>query len=125
MLKSAKNLKGEKDLNNHWCSIMECSENLKTIPPEELTYELCEQAVRNCGANLQYVPCKYKSLRICIDAINNDGRALEFVPLDFVDVDICEQAIKNNLEAYNFVPEELRFNPIFKEFQKKYEEKSN
>lgn len=59
--------------------------NLRHVPLELRTYELCLEAVKGDGWSLEFVPLLLRSKALCISAVKENGRAYNFVPLDLKD----------------------------------------
>ena len=86
--------------------------NLRFVPEELRTKELCELAVKDEALTLQYVPEELRTYKLCYVAIKNDGTTLEFVPEELRTKELCDIALAHGdlsdelLEA--FVPEEFK-----------------
>ena len=106
---------------------------LFVVPENELTEELCMNAVRIDGRSLQYVPPHMRSREMCLTAVGNnchalahvyitphldrelcmvavtaDGMALQYVPYEFLDEEVCKAAVLQNRLAIEFVPDALK-----------------
>ena len=116
--------------------------NLRLVPEEYRTKELCELAVKQNGEALYYVLEKYITQELCNLAVQQNGMALEFVPLElrtslyklaiqnngealqhvpeeYRTKELCELAVKNNGYAIYYIPEELKTEELYKTLVKK------
>ena len=50
------------------------------LSEEQLTIEMCLEAVREDGMELQYVPEQMKTYEMCLEAVKQDCKAIRFVP---------------------------------------------
>ena len=82
--------------------------NLKSIPFEFRTIELCEIAVTQNGLNLEFVPKALRTKELCEIAVEKNGWQLQHVPKDFKTIELCEVAVSNSGWALEFVPEEFK-----------------
>ena len=82
--------------------------DLRFIPEEYRTKELCELAVKQNGQALQLVPEELRIKELCEIAAKQDGLSLYFVPEELKTKKIYELAVQNNGYALEYVPEELR-----------------
>ena len=98
-------------IEQHW-DILEpiCKwlNDLKFIPDEYKTKELCDLAVQQNGLALQYVPKHLRTPYLYEIAVKQDGMALEYVPKEFKTLELCKIAVKNNGSALGYTPEELK-----------------
>ena len=74
----------------------------------DLKYNDYYDLVMENGLNLKDVPNEFKTLNICLIAIKGNGLALEFVPIQFQTETICKLAVKQNPMALEFVPDGLK-----------------
>ena len=81
---------------------------LKIVPDEYKTEEVCLAAVRQFGLALAYVPDKLKTRDLCRTAVIQEGTSLKFVPQRFVDLNMCYMAVSENGMALYYVPERLK-----------------
>lgn len=106
-------------------------EKFLDIPPDELTEQLCidaikdevgilmhvpnalrtklvcMEAVKQSGWALQYVPTHVQSHEMWEVSVRNYGVALEHVPPQYITHELCVLAITNTAFAFNFVPVHL------------------
>ena len=80
--------------------------NMKYIPEQLRTKELCELAIKQNGSSLYYVPECLKTPEFCEVAVKNYGHALQFVPDEIITKELCELAIKQNGNNLAYVPDE-------------------
>ena len=64
------------------------------LSEEQLTIEMCLEAVREDGMELQYAPEQMKTYEMCLAAVKYCGEALEFVPDNFKSDEMYLEAIK-------------------------------
>jgi hypothetical protein len=94
------------DFAASWCTTH--GGNLKNVPNNLRSFELCKIAVASFGPALKHVPNELKTREMCEIAVNQDGVALEFVPSEMIDALICELALSNCKMAYIFIPDVLK-----------------
>ena len=87
--------------------------DLKYIPKEYITKELCELAVKQNGRALRYVPLEYKTEELCKLAIQEDGWSLKYIPDELKTLELYELAVQKNGMALYHVPDELRTKKIY------------
>ena len=81
---------------------------LRFVPEEFKTSEICLEAVKEKGWVLEYVPKELRTPEICLEAVKQDGLALQFVPNEFITLEMCLEAVKEKGHALEYVPKELR-----------------
>ena len=82
--------------------------DLKFIPSEYITKELCELAVQKNGHSLNYVPEHLKTPEFCEVAVKNHGYALQYVPDELITKELFKLAVQSNECALKWIPKELR-----------------
>lgn len=88
--------------------------NLRRVPAEFKTAELCLATVKHNGIALEHVPEKYKTRELCLIAIRQRGKALQFLPDEFVTKDgLLESefvitAVKSDWRILENIPYEYR-----------------
>jgi len=99
-----------KDLipENYSFSVKIDGNNLRHIPIEKRTSELCFSAVLENPLALQFVPEKYKTDSLCKIAVNNSGMALEYVPIEKRTTELCYLAIMKSLLCWDDIPNHIR-----------------
>jgi hypothetical protein len=55
------------------------SVDLGDVPEEDMTLQMCKEAVRQNGLQLEYVPEQWKQ-ELSLAAVRDNGSALEYVP---------------------------------------------
>ena len=73
-----------------------------------LKYNDYYDLVVGSGQNLRDVPNEFKTLDMCLIAIKKNGLALEHVPVEFLTETVCKLAVKQNPMALEFVPDGLK-----------------
>ncbi|WP_143307101.1 DUF4116 domain-containing protein [Chitinophaga vietnamensis] len=69
--------------------------DLKTVPPEFLTKELCMLALQQTVFALQFFPSSFIDETIVRKAVEKDGMALRYVPEHLITKTLCYQAVNN------------------------------
>jgi hypothetical protein len=82
--------------------------DLRLLPKEYITPELCELAIKKNGWALSYVPKEFRDYNLCLEAVKNKGYALIHVLKEFRDYNLCLEAVKKNGLTLEFVPEEYK-----------------
>lgn len=59
---------------------------IQDIPSEELTPEICLEAVKKDGLLLGSIPIEHRTLQICYEAFDQNLNAIRFVPKEILDV---------------------------------------
>lgn len=85
--------KNNKEYEKWLDEVKEDGFNLRFVPEELKTKEMCELAVKDEALTLQYVPEELRTYKLCYVAIKNDGTTLEFVPEELRSYEICNKAI--------------------------------
>ena len=98
-------------IEQHW-NILEpiCKwlNDLRFIPEELKTQELCESAVQKDGWSLYYVPKEYKTPELCKIAIQEEGHSLNCIPKELITFELCELAVQKAGYTLRFAPLYLR-----------------
>ena len=85
------------------------SEVFRFVPEEFKTFEMCNLVVQQSGRNLEYVPEHLKTYEMCEMGVEDKyGYALEYVPMEFRTPELCEKAVMDEIWNLKHVPEELR-----------------
>ena len=82
--------------------------DLKEIPDDFRTEEICLAAVQEEGNELEFVPDKLKTEEICFEAVKKRSMALEFVPDKLKTEEICLEAVQKNAFALQYIPDKLK-----------------
>ena len=112
-------------------SVSENGWNMKYIPKQVQTQELCDAAIKSICWAIQFCKDKFKTYDNCFSAVKRNGQCIEHVPNQFIDEkmsliavqsrypcleliqkeyvtqELCEEAVKANGENIRYVPEEL------------------
>jgi hypothetical protein len=80
--------------------------NLKYVPANYRTKELCEQIKRFNGI-LKYTPHKIKTYEICINAVKRNRYDLQYVPRKFKTVELCLSSLFGGIENFRYIPKYL------------------
>ena len=76
-------LKDNNQLNKlyakHLAKVKQDGYNIKDIPDELITKEMCLAAVKRSGCTLRYVPDEFKMMSFCIDAVKQNDYVLKDV----------------------------------------------
>ncbi len=78
--------------------------NLKFIPAEVQTQELCNAAVKSTCWSLQYVRDEFKTYDDCYSAVSRNGQILQYVPAHLIDEAMCVAAAKTRYPCLEFIP---------------------
>ena len=83
---------------------MDDESKLKHFKNEDLTYNLCIEAVKNDYRELIYVPSNIIDQEMCDIAFKQDVWAIENIPPKFQNQDMCDKAFNQSVKLYpNFV----------------------
>lgn len=93
---------------NYSFSVKIDGNNLRYIPIEKRTSELCFSAVLENPLALQFVPEKYKTYSLCRIAVKNSGMALEYVPKEIRTPELCYLAITKSLLCWDDIPDHIK-----------------
>ena len=80
--------------------------NIKYIPVEYQTYEMCLEAIKGIGELLEYVGNKTPEL--CEIAVEDYALSLEFVPEKYKTKELCRLAVEYDSFALVFVSEKTQ-----------------
>ncbi len=81
---------------------------LEKYPSDQLTPELCEEAVSDSFWNLKHVPERLQTPEMQMEAVKQSGLALEFVPERAKTMALCQEAMRSNPAALRFVPDKFK-----------------
>ena len=82
--------------------------NLKELPKEELTYQICLDSIRKYPWQLEYVEAQFRTPELLMAAVKEDGRAIQFINKKEQTYEICLAAVRRNGEALKFVDERFQ-----------------
>jgi hypothetical protein len=82
--------------------------DLKDVPSQFL-----QDAEFWVGVQLKHIPDEYKTYDLCFQGVRKCGSYLQYVPDDLKDVILCKAALAENLWAYRYVPERFYGHDFF------------
>lgn len=85
------------------------------IPDYFKTKEMCEMVLDKDVSFVKYCPVQHLSLEICVKCVEKEGNLLEFIPEKFKSKDVCLLAIKNDSGAMRFLPVSFMVKGFFME----------
>jgi hypothetical protein len=89
--------------------------NLKKVPKEFRTPELCKRAVELNGTNIEYVPNKLITPELCKIAVADKARAaIKYVPDKFKTPELYKYAVEQSGFNLKYVPDELKTPELYK-----------
>jgi len=98
--------------SNSWVSQWFGGINANNFTKEEqkfiFTEDLLVKKVSMTASELKCIPSEYRTRDVCLAAVKKSGSALEFVPTEIKDKEICAEAITNSPTALRYVPKELQ-----------------
>ena len=89
-------------------SVKDHSWNLKYVPIELRTPELCKVALENDELAFRWIPNHLKTIPMCLDVVTKNVFMFKYVPDEFKTLEICNIAVKQNGMALGYVPVPLR-----------------
>jgi hypothetical protein len=78
--------------------------DLKYIPDDVQTQELCDTAVRTSCWALEFVRDEFKTYDNCYSAVRRNGQTMKFVPDVLIDEAMCLAGAKARYPCLNFIP---------------------
>jgi hypothetical protein len=88
-------------------AVKQNAKNFVCVPHALKSPEMCAIAVAQCGANLAHVPKALKTAELCAVAVKQKGRNLEYVPKAFKTPELCSAAVEQNADNKYYVPRAL------------------
>jgi len=79
--------------------------DLKTVPPEFLTKELCMLALQQTVFALQFFPEQFIDAAVVRKAVEQDGMALRYIPDALITKELCYMAVNNGGLLKTDIPE--------------------
>ena len=76
---------------------------LKNIPQEDITLELCSEAVRQNSGAIKYVPHNMK-----IELVRKNGEFIKYIPKDSLTLELCSEAVRQSPAAIEYVPHHFK-----------------
>jgi hypothetical protein len=86
---------------------------LRFVPEKYKTPELCETAIKQNGSVLMDVPDELRTKELCLTAIQNNGDAFEFIPNKYITKEICEIAVKQYGNSLWYVPDKYKTKELY------------
>lgn len=84
----------EKDRNYDLCmEYVKLGGDLREIPKELLTREMCMMAVAKNGLYIGYVPKEYLDEELCMVALRKNRNAIERIPREMINEEMCKEYI--------------------------------
>ncbi len=77
--------------------------DLKYIPSDVHTQELCDTAVKGACWALEFVRDEFKTYDNCYSAVRRNGQTLQFVPDALIDEAMCLAAVKARYPCLNYI----------------------
>lgn len=88
-------------------SILSDGINLKYVPKDLRTEDLCLEAVRTNGASLEYVPKDLRTEELCVEAVYSNGFAILDVPVAYQTEALIMTAVRrSNINIFSFLPDD-------------------
>lgn len=93
---------------NKWCyqdqlaHIKVSGQDIKFVPKELITDELCMAAVEQSSWALGYVPDEFKTQAMCLSAVTRNGWAMRDVPIRHNTQEIVLTALRENNDALQY-----------------------
>lgn len=82
--------------------------NLRYIPSDRVTRDLCDYAFRQSWKAFKLFPDIFKTTEYCKTVTSMDASYLQYCPKSKLNTDICEKCIKKHGKLLEFVPECLK-----------------
>jgi hypothetical protein len=100
-------------------SIRKSGINLKYVPSNMITQEICEQAVEQNPLALQYVSPQLQLENMCLKAIEQNPLVLQYVSPRLQSENMCLKAVEKNPNAFKFIVINVELNKfIYNELAK-------
>ena len=88
-------------------SVTENGWNMKYIPQEIQTQELCDAAVKSICWGYKYCLEKFKTYENSFSAVKRNGQIIEYVPKKLIDAEMCMAAAKSRYTCLNLIPKQF------------------
>jgi hypothetical protein len=88
-------------------SVSENGWNMKYIPQEIQTQELCDAAIKAICWGYKYCLEKFKTYENSFSAVKRNGQIIEYVPKKLINYELCEAAAKSRYPCLNLIPKEF------------------
>jgi hypothetical protein len=90
-----------------WVALEENWKNIKCIPKELLTREMCLFAVKKCSYALEWVPQSMCTEEMCLIAVKEFWYTIKYIPLDMLTQEMCLIAVDQFRYAIDFIPRNM------------------
>lgn len=87
-------------------------ENLKYIPSEKITKELCDYAYNENYRAFIYFPDKYKTREMCEFVVSKDELLIQYCPDYMISLEMCESCLKKRGTLLEFIPNKFKTESI-------------
>jgi hypothetical protein len=87
-------------------SVTENGFNMKFIPVDVQTQELCDAAIESSCWALPHCKEEFKTRANCLKAVSGNGQTIQHVPHQYIDEELCIAAAKSEFECINYFPTE-------------------
>lgn len=108
LVKNKKQKAPVKDFEYYRRKVLANPFNIKEVPDEFKTPELCKIAVEEDGMALKYVPDKLKTPELCKIAVEDGGMTLEYVPDKLITFELCKLAVEDDVTSLSCVPDKFK-----------------
>lgn len=88
---------------------------LRWLPTQLKTEEICEIALTQNGLALEYVPAEVKNNKLCLLAVSKKPMAIQYVPTVFRSEELCLAAVTGDPNTFNFLGREQRSQAVSEE----------
>jgi hypothetical protein len=85
-------------------SVTENGWNMKFIPQDVQTQELCDAAIKSICWGYRYCLEKFKTYENSLAAVKRNGQIIEYVPNKLIDYEMCLAAAKSRYTCLHLIP---------------------
>ena len=96
-------------------SVTENGWNMRYVPQQVQTQELCDAAIKSICWAIQFCKEKFKTPDNCFSSIKRNGQCIEHVPKEFIDEKMCLAAVQSRYPCLNLIPKEFITKEIFED----------
>ena len=75
-------------------NIIKKEREISELSIDEITYDICIEAIKSHPRNIIYVPTEYRTKELCELAVELRPENIEYVPLDIITKDMCLSAVR-------------------------------
>ena len=90
-------------------AVQENGRNLRDVPFDFRSPELCSLAVQQTGWALEHVPTVWRDEDLCLIAVTHIGCALMWVPEKLRTLAVCKAAFMSDEDCLGYVPEDKKW----------------